>query len=156
MITRKKITLILTELLCPCFLFFNINFRVVTVGIKALAWVQELNWNLISIKLVQVVHIRQDEMADCSSAWERGQDPELEHKEIEREREREREDSLEDSASHIPATPHLREVPPPTTVVLATTPAPYSDPVFIAHIVRAVIETMPQVPVPAPLVAPTT
>jgi hypothetical protein len=90
LITRKKITLILTELLCPCFLFFNINFRVVTVGIKALAWVQELNWNLISIKLVQVVHIRQDEMADCSSAWERGQDPELEHKEIERERERER------------------------------------------------------------------
>jgi hypothetical protein len=131
-------------------LFFNINFRVVTVGIKVLAWVQELNWNLISIKFVQVVHIRQDEMADRSSAWERGQDPELE------QREREREDSLEDSASHIPATPHLREVPPPTTVVLATTPAPYSDPVFIAHIVRAVIETMPQVPVPAPLVAPTT
>jgi hypothetical protein len=75
-------------------------------------------------------------MADRSPARELGQDPGFEHSE--------REDSLEDSASHIPAAPHLREVPPPTTVVPMTAPAPYSDPVFIAQIVRAIIETMPQ------------
>jgi hypothetical protein len=87
-------------------------------------------------------------MADHSPAWELGQDPGFEHSE--------REDSLEDSASHIATTPYLREVPPPTTAVPATTPAPYADPVFIAQIVRAVIETMPQLPVPTPLVAPAT
>ena len=63
-------------------------------------------------------------MANRSPARELGQDPEFEHSE--------REDSLEDSASHIHAAPHLKEVPPPTTAVPATTPAPYSDPVFIA------------------------
>jgi hypothetical protein len=82
-------------------------------------------------------------MADRSAARELGQDPEFEHNE--------REDSLEDSISHIPAAPHLRQVPPPPTIaVLATAPAPYSDPVFIAQIVRAVIETIPQLPVPTP------
>jgi hypothetical protein len=68
-------------------------------------------------------------------ARELGQDPGFEHSE--------REDSLEDSASHIPAAPHLREVPPSVTTVPATAPAPYIDPVFIAQIVRVVIETMP-------------
>jgi len=68
-------------------------------------------------------------------ARELGQDPGFEHSE--------REDSLEDSASHIPAAPHLREVPPPVTTVPATALAPYTDPVFIAQIVRVVIETMP-------------
>jgi len=51
---------------------------------------------------------------------------------IEREREREREDSLENSASHILATPHPREVPLLATIVLAATPAPYIDLTFIA------------------------
>jgi len=31
----------------------NTNVGDVTFGIRALVWVQELNWNLISIKLVQ-------------------------------------------------------------------------------------------------------
>ena len=35
-----------------------------------------------------VLHLRQGEMADRSPALERGQDPELEHRERERERER--------------------------------------------------------------------
>jgi hypothetical protein len=87
-------------------------------------------------------------MADRSLARELGQDPEFEHSE--------REDSLENSASHIPAAPHLREVPPPTTTMPATTPALYSDLVFIAQIVRAVIEMMPQLPIPTPPVAPAT
>jgi hypothetical protein len=37
-----------------------------------------------------VLHLRQGEMVDRSLALERGQDPELEHRERERERERER------------------------------------------------------------------
>jgi hypothetical protein len=87
-------------------------------------------------------------MADRSPARDLGQDLGFEHSE--------REDSLEDSASHIPAAPHPREVPPLTTAVPVTTPAPYSDPVFIAQIVRAIIKTMPQLPVPTPPVAPAT
>jgi hypothetical protein len=74
-------------------------------------------------------------MADRSPARELGQDPGFEHSE--------REDSLEDSASHIPAAPHLREVPPLTAAVSVTTPAPYSDSVFITQIVIAIMETMP-------------
>ena len=66
------------------------------------------------------MHIRQGEMADRSPARELGQDPGFEHSE------------REDSASHIPAAPHLREVSPLTTGVPAIAPAPYSDPVFIA------------------------
>ena len=97
-----------------------------------------------------MVHIRQGEMMDRSLAWERCQDPGLDHQE------REREDSLEDSTSHIPVAPHLREVPPLIIVVPVTTPAPYSDSVFIAQIVRAVTKMIPYVPVPTPLVALTT
>ena len=63
---------------------------------------------------------------------------------------------MEDSTSHIPAAPYLREVPPPTTVVPATAPAPYLDLMFIARIVRVVIKTMPQLPIPTPIVVPTT
>jgi len=70
------------------------------------------------------VHIRQGEMADRSPAQELDQDPGFEHSE--------REDSLDDSVSHIPAIPHLREVPPPTTTIPAIAPAPYFDLVFIA------------------------
>jgi hypothetical protein len=68
-------------------------------------------------------------MADRSPARDLGQDLGFEHSE--------REDSLEDSASHIPAAPHLR------AVVSVTTPAPYSDSVFITQIVIAIMEMMP-------------
>jgi len=40
--------------------------------------------------------------------------------------------SFEDSASHILATPHPREVPLLATAVPAATPAPYIDLTFIA------------------------
>ena len=77
-------------------------------------------------------------MADRSPARELGQDHGFEHSE--------REDSLEDSASHIAVAPHLREVPPLTTVVLATNLAPYSD---CGRCNRDDVS-------PAPLVAPAT
>jgi hypothetical protein len=69
-------------------------------------------------------------MTDPSSAYRQCQHLGL--KDIYKEREREREDSLENSASHILATPHPREVPLLATIVLAATPAPYIDLTFIA------------------------
>jgi hypothetical protein len=71
-------------------------------------------------------------MTDPSSAYRQCQHLGLKDIYKEREREREREDSLENSASHILATPHPREVPLLATIVLAATPAPYIDLTFIA------------------------
>ena len=163
-------------------LFLSLQIETVTVGIRALAWVQEWKNILLYIYIynkgfnkfltcVRMVRTRKGTMIGEGFEERQGEDP------------------LEDTASHMPLEPQQsrlgestglirdtdlrqteglqlegsdqqrQEVVPPV-MAPTTTPAPaavptlHVDPSFIAQIVRAVIEAMPGASAPTIPIAP--